>query len=783
MTRAPSLRARLVRTVGVAAVLGIAATTASFVVVRGDVDRINQQRIDGPGHDEVTALGDLRSSVDQVLATADGVVAASGRDPRRFEAVLGPPVQASSTLAGMALVTDGRQPHVLARVGDTHLLGDGRVALVPTASSTLVSTQRRGRSYELGFAAQATHGRGFVYLEIRIQLGGAPFVLVGDDQKVVFGNVTDTAALARYGRPVAFAGRSLALYVRPGAAPSGVLGFSLPTFVLLVGLALTALAIAVAVALARRDTAVMRLAVENRALDEALERQRVTEAELRAWQERFHTILLGTPDVIFLFEPGHGTCEVLNRHDFLGHPLDVVAAEGGLASLVDPADHVAADAHWARVREVDVDQVCETTLRLRDGDGGVRYLRLRFALLGAVDEGEGRQMVGLASDVSEMREVELQQAELQEALLRAQRLEAVGQLAGGVAHDFNNLLATVLASAELLSDYVPEGRPREYTTEIERAATRGAALVRQLLTFAQRDRAELQGVDLNAVVGGMEPLLRRTLGDNIQLQITTTDCSADVVADPTHLEQVILNLAVNARDAMPDGGVLWIATAIDFDDEAPQNDHVVLSVIDTGVGIAPEIRDRMFEPFVTTKEPGKGTGLGLATVRSIVNAMQGEINVLTKVGEGTTFEISLARRFGEVEALGAEPAGDTINGAGRLILLVEDDTAVRFALAHLLRRLEFAVTTSTNGSEALQVLEQQRFDLVLTDAVMPGLSGPELIRALQQIRPDLPVILMSGYTSETLPETAAAGTQQLRKPFTNAELVLALRRALEEPLV
>src|SRR5439155_25321271 len=152
--------------------------------------------------------------------------------------------------------------------------------------------------------------------------------------------------------------------------------------------------------------------------------------------------------------------------------------DDGLASLVDDADRVAGDAHWARVREVDADHVCETTLRLRDGDGRVRYVRLRFAPLGEVDEGSGRQMVGLASDVTEAREVEHQQAELQEALLRAQRLEAVGQLAGGVAHDFNNLLATVLASAELLSDYVPEGRPRDYTTEIERAATRGAALVR-----------------------------------------------------------------------------------------------------------------------------------------------------------------------------------------------------------------------------------------------------------------------------------------------------------------
>ena len=787
MTGAGSLRSRLVRTVGVTMVLGLTATLASFAVARGDVARLNQKRIDRPATEALLGVQHLSAAVDQVLATANGVVATSKRpDPKRFVAVLRHDVDKSSTLAGMALVTNDRtRPRVLARIGATHLLGDGRAALVRTASTTLVKSRRRGNVFELGFAALVASREAAVYLEVALPVepDSGPFVLTGAGHRIVLGNVTDTAELTRWSRPVAFAGRSLELYVRPGALPSAALGISLPVFVLLIGLALTALAIAVAVALARRDAAVLRLGVQNRALDQALERQRITEAELRAWQERFRTILRGTPDVIFLFEPERGTCEVLNRHDFLGHPLDVVAAEGGLASLVDDADHVAADAHWARVSDVDGDQVCETTLRLHDGDDRVRYVRLRFAPLGVVDQGRGRLMVGLASDVTEAREVEVQQAELQEALLRAQRLEAVGQLAGGVAHDFNNLLATVLASAELLGDYVPEGRPREYTSEIERAATRGAALVRQLLTFAQRDRAELQVVDLNDIVGGMEPLLRRTLGDNIQLQITTTDCTADVVADPTHLEQVILNLAVNARDAMPEGGVLWIATAIDFDDEAPQNDRVVLTVIDTGVGIPPEIRDRMFEPFVTTKERGKGTGLGLATVRSIVNGMQGEINVLTKVGEGTTFEISLARRFGEIEALGAETADDTIDGAGRLILLVEDDTAVRFALAHLLRRLEFSVTTSTNGSEALQILEQQSFDLVLTDAVMPGLSGPELIRGLQQLRPELPVILMSGYTSETLPEGAAAGTQQLRKPFTNAELVRALRRALEAPAV
>ena len=223
----------------------------------------------------------------------------------------------------------------------------------------------------------------------------------------------------------------------------------------------------------------------------------------------------------------------------------------------------------------------------------------------------------------------------------------------------------------------------------------------------------------------MEPLLRRTLGDHIQLQITTTDCSADVVGDPTHLEQVILNLAVNARDAMPEGGVLWIATAIDFDDDAPQNDRVVLSVIDTGSGIAPEIRDRMFEPFVTSKEPGKGTGLGLATVRSIVNEHARRDQ---RAHEG--------RRRHDVRGLAGAPlrrargagrrATDRRRSTARAGRSCSSRTTPRFASRS---RTCCGGSTSrsrraTNGSEALQILEQQRFDLVLTDAVMPGLVGP-----------------------------------------------------------
>ena len=456
-----------------------------------------------------------------------------------------------------------------------------------------------------------------------------------------------------------------------------------------------------------------------------------------------------------------------------------MAAPGGLAALVDPEDRAAADAHWARLPDLAPEQVSETTLRLRDAAGAVRYARLRFSPLGAVEGEATPLLLGLVSDVTEAWANETREAELHEALRRSQRLEAVGQLAGGVAHDFNNLLAAILASAELLMDDVPEGRPQEYAVEIQRAATRGAALVRQLLTFAQRDRAEARAVDLNAIVTGMEPLLRRTLGEHVQLQITTTDCSTEVVGDPTHLEQVILNLAVNARDAMPAGGVLWIATAIDFDDEAPENDRVVLSVTDTGEGIPNEIRDRMFEPFVTTKEPGKGTGLGLSTVQSIVAGMGGRIEVLTKIGEGTTFEISMARRFGEVAAPDAAGADAEIQGGGRRILLVEDEQSVRFAIARLLQRHGFAVTATTNGSEALALLEQQTFDLVLTDAVMPGMSGPELIRHLRQSRPELRVVLMSGYTPGSVEGDDGLDAQRLRKPFTTPDLTRALTLAFE----
>jgi len=799
------LRTRIARTSILIIVVGAIATASLFSVVRNDVDKLDRERVDRPAAEALLGVQQLTAAVDQILATGKGVVATSGLDPSRFAAVLAHDVNQSptDTLAGMALVTRaGGSPRVVARVGNTHLLtnqlltGGRGSALEPGSSSTLVAFRHDRQTFDLGFGAgvplrdprtgNPVAGGAAVYLEVAMPAtapssDGFALVTRGPHPRTVLGNAEHPEDLVAWNEPVSFGGQSVVLLVRVKDPAPCLFGISLPTVVLLAGIALTLLALAAGVVVARRGAAVRHLGDENRLLDEALEQQRVVAAELRASEERFRTIVRDSPDIIVLLDFDIGTSEVLNRADFLGHPLAVLAEPGGLYSIVDDDDREEADSLWARMRELEHEQVCEGTLRMRDANGDIRHARLRFSPLDAGDAQHvrGTRLFGAISDITTQSNNDIREAELQEALRRSQRLEAVGHLAGGVAHDFNNLLATILASAELLTDDVPEGRPREYADEIQRAAVRGAALVRELLTFAQRDRAEPRVVELNEIVTGMEPLLRRSLGEHVQLQITTTDCSTEIVGDPTHLEQVILNLAVNARDAMPGGGVLWIATAIDFDDDAPQNDRVVLSVTDTGTGIAPDVRDRMFEPFVTTKAVGEGTGLGLSTVQSIVTGMEGRIEVLTKAAEGTTFEVSFARRFGELDPSVSPARAEEIDGTGTRILLVEDDDAVRSALAHRLQRLGFDVTTASSAADALQIVEQRTFDLVLTDSVMPGISGPELIEHLRESRPELRIILMSGYTPGESGDDAATGYLRLRKPFTTPQLARALSFAFQ----
>jgi two-component system cell cycle sensor histidine kinase/response regulator CckA len=384
---------------------------------------------------------------------------------------------------------------------------------------------------------------------------------------------------------------------------------------------------------------------------------------------------------------------------------------------------------------------------------------------------------------------------LEEELRQAHKMEAVGRLAGGIAHDFNNLLTVIRGYSELLLDRLDPGDPAHQQTEaIITAANHAAALTRQLLTFSRRQVLEPQVLDLNAVVAAMGRILRRLIGEDIELVTGLDPALGRVNADPGQLEQVLLNLAVNARDAMPQGGRLTLETANVELDEADARWHagvasgryVRLAVRDTGIGIDADTASHLFEPFFTTKEPGQGTGLGLATVYGIVTQSGGHIGVDSTPGRGTTFTIYLPR-FGEgVEAVEpTAPAAKPRKGS-ETVLLVEDEAGVREVVQEILRSTGYIVLAASDGNEALRISIQHEgpIHLLLTDVVMPGLSGPALVSRLASRRPKIRVMYMSGYTEDTIVQHGLPnpGRVFLQKPFTPELLTRKVRELLETDL-
>lgn len=382
----------------------------------------------------------------------------------------------------------------------------------------------------------------------------------------------------------------------------------------------------------------------------------------------------------------------------------------------------------------------------------------------------------------------LRQSEKQ--LRQAQKMEAVGRLAGGLAHDFNNLLTVIMGHSQvLLSDMGPGHPLRSKIEEMQKAGDRAAALIRQLLTFSRKQPSEPKVLSLNPVITNFETMLRRLIGEDIELVLRASQENLRVKADPAQLEQIIMNLVVNARDAMPKGGKLIIETAsanlgrtpVYHLSPLPPGAYVRLSVSDTGCGMPPEMQSHIFEPFFTTKEEGKGTGLGLSTVFGIVTQSGGGLDVTSAIGRGARFDVYLPSVTAEFEmAAGQDSTQQSMRGH-ETILLVEDDASVRELVRDELRKLGYRVFEAKNGLEACLVGTQHMggLQLLLTDVVMPGMSGTELAQHLRVIKPELKLLFISGYTDDVGIGADDPASAYLQKPFTPEALAKVIRDLLD----
>jgi two-component system cell cycle sensor histidine kinase/response regulator CckA len=376
---------------------------------------------------------------------------------------------------------------------------------------------------------------------------------------------------------------------------------------------------------------------------------------------------------------------------------------------------------------------------------------------------------------------------------QSQRMEMVGRLVGGVAHDFANLLTLIGGYAEIVLNRIGAKDPlRPEIDEIRKASNRGARLTAQLLGFTRGHTAEPRPIDLNTLVCDMERMLRPLIGEHVNIETSLAADLGKIVADPGQMEQVLMNLLLNARDAMPGGGKVRIETRNQELDETTAQEHgvkagpcVFLSITDTGEGIDPTAIDLVFEPFFTTKEKGKGTGLGLSTVQNIVRQSGGNIWVKSVPGEGASFTLCLPATQQAGEGSGPGVASRIEESGGETVLLVEDEADVRRLLSHVLRRRRYRVVEASNGEEALHAFAQSpgEFHLVLTDMVMPGMSGRELGERLRAVRPDARVMYMSGYTDDVLISTGALdpGMSFLQKPLRPDVLLKKIREALDSP--
>ena len=556
----------------------------------------------------------------------------------------------------------------------------------------------------------------------------------------------------------------------------------------LIGGIIASLAVLIALFILANRQAARRIRAEEalQRLNSELER-RVEErtVEVRRTKELLDAVIENIPDMVFLKDTADDHRFLLiNRagEELLGRGREEIIGQRDQNLVPDEQ----AEAFLAADRAV----ISSGRIKVAPSERistprGLRLLETRRIPI-FDEEGAARFLLGISRDVTDQRSLESQ-------LRQSQRMEAVGQLTGGIAHDFNNLLAILLGNAELLQERLAsDPESTELVEEILGASDRGGDLVRRLLAFARKQHLDAEPVDLNQRLPEIVGLLRRSLGERVRIQTAPAEALWPALIDPTQVDDAILNLAINARDAMPNGGMLTIETAnVRLDEayasqhvEVSAGDYVMLAVSDSGSGMPPEVVARAFEPFFTTKEMERGTGLGLSQVYGWVKQSGGHVKIYSEVGHGTTVKLYLPRAADEAAEAAAARAEETAPTGTETVLVVEDNPGVRRMVVRQLTELGYRTSEASDASEALATIDSDApIDLLFSDVVMPGeMTGYDLVNVAVQRRPGLRVLLTSGYTE--VAARSGNGSRQagalLSKPYRKVELARAVREALEE---
>ena len=514
--------------------------------------------------------------------------------------------------------------------------------------------------------------------------------------------------------------------------------------------------------------------------------RRRSEEKLRAAQQRLQHVVSCSPTVLFTMVIENELPRPMwlsdNVRDLTGFAAEEVLGPDWWRGRIHPEDVAATDEKFPH----ELFSRGRTTLKYRfqHRDGSYRWFRSEMRLL-RDDAGRPYEIVGSTSDITEHKQLE-------EQFRQAQKMEAVGRLAGGVAHDFNNLLTIIGGYGDLVLEQLGESHPvSELVTEITLAGERAAGLTRQLLAFSRKQVLTPVVLDLNSLLTNMEKMLRRLIGEDVELLVHKAPRLRKVIADPGQIEQVVMNLAVNARDAMPFGGKLTIETAnIELDDEhvhqhaeSKRGSHIVLTIRDTGCGMDEATQARIFEPFFTTKGPDKGTGLGLATVYGIVAQSGGHIGLTSTPNHGTAFQIYIPANRHESPASHTKSRRIKTPRGTETVLLVEDEDSLRRFARLALEKRGYTVLDAARVTDALRLCEQHpgSIHLLLTDVMMPAMNGRQLAERLKQQRPDLKVLFMSGYTDDEVVRHGILyfDTPFLQKPFTAEGLAEKVRELLK----